>query len=188
MRKRKIDTWKTKMWFHLYTPEILEKKELCLVPANSPDALVGRIATIPVTLLGGNPYSGVFLRFKITSVEGTNANTEWWGIETAQNRISMLVSRRRTSKVEIIYRKPTKDGTPLKTYLYVFTSVKIGSKQKSAIRKITEEILKEYYENKTKDEIMLAILNEEIQRKVEEASKKIAPIRECVCFKCNVIG
>jgi len=186
--RRKIDPWKLKRWFNLYGPECLGRPGICLVPAKEPEDLIGRIATIHHSAIGGSRFSPLFLKFRIKEVNGNNAETDWHSVESTNNEISRYLARRRISKVEVIIRDYTKDNVKLKSYVYVITAVKIGQKQKKAIRKIAEEIIYDYYKNKSKDEIMKAFLDKEIQRKIVEASKKIAPIIDCVLFKCVVLN
>ena len=83
---RRVEGWKAKSWYKVYTPDQLGKYYIGDTISNDPEGVVGRVMQ---TTLGEviNDYSrqNVKMRFRIASVAGDSAYTEFIGHEVTKD-------------------------------------------------------------------------------------------------------
>jgi len=105
---RRVEGWKTKSWYKVYTPDNLGKVYIGDTIANDAENVVGRVMQ---TTLGEitNDYSrqNVKMRFRIASVAGDSAYTEFLGHELTRDYLRSMV-KRRTSRIDCTIPVTTK--------------------------------------------------------------------------------
>ena len=97
---KRVEGWKAKSWFKVYTPENLGKAYIGDTIANEAGGVVGRVMQ---TTLGEitNDFSkqNVKMRFRVANVAGDAAYTEFIGHEVTRDYLRSLV-KRRTSRID----------------------------------------------------------------------------------------
>jgi SSU ribosomal protein S3AE len=137
----KRDPWALKKWFSVYAPPYLGGVFLAEVPASEPQKLLMR--TLEVSLYDITKdisHLPVKLKFQIHRVDGLRASTRFKGLELTRDYIRSLV-RRGTSKVAAITEVRTRDGWVMRVTALAVTTHRIGTAQKSAMRKRMIETL-----------------------------------------------
>jgi len=107
---RRVEGWKAKSWYKVYTPESLGKAYIGDTIAGDPESVVGRIMQ---TTLGEiiNDYSkqNVKMKFRVANVAADSAYTEFVGHELTRDYLRSLV-KRRTTRIDSHVPVLTKDG------------------------------------------------------------------------------
>ena len=112
---RKVkDKWKAKQWYTLVAPKSFNEAVLAESPAESPEAIVGRIATTTMQDLTGDfKLMHVKLHFQVERVNGNRAVTQFAGHSFTSDFVRRLV-RRNHSKITLIVDATTKDGARIR--------------------------------------------------------------------------
>ncbi|MEM1657686.1 MAG: 30S ribosomal protein S3ae [Candidatus Jordarchaeales archaeon] len=186
-KERVKDKWITKKWFTVLAPAYFGNVEIGLTPADSPEKVIGRvIETTLYNITGDFSLIHVKIYFKIISVSGEVAQTEFYGHEFARDYLRSLI-RRGTSKVDGIFDVTTKDGRALRVYPVAFTVNRIKTSQEKAIRKIMEEVVKRKAEQLNYGEFAQEAVLGKIASEIYNLAKKIVPLRKCEIWKTKPI-
>ncbi|HIP16951.1 MAG TPA: 30S ribosomal protein S3ae [Methanothermococcus okinawensis] len=181
------DTWKTKSWYNIYTPQSFGGDLIGQTPANDPSNVIGRVAEVSLKDLT-NDHSKHMVRmyFKIDGVSGNNATTQFVGHDTTREYLKSLIRRRR-SKITTITDVKTKDGYKIRVKAMVLTAVRARDCHKRDIRKKMEEIIRETAKNQTFPEFVQAMLLGGLGSKIFGECKKIFPMKRVEIYKSEVL-
>ena len=77
--QRKLkDRWKGKSWYSLHAPSMFNYAVMAWTPADSPEAVTGRVAEVSLDQLSGNfGQKNYIVRFRVGEVRGPNAFTTY---------------------------------------------------------------------------------------------------------------
>ena len=97
---RRVEGWKAKSWFKVHVPDNLGKAYIGDTIANDAESVVGRIMTATLGEIT-NDYAKqhVKMSFKIATVTGDSAYTEFVGHEVTRDYLRSLV-KRRSSRID----------------------------------------------------------------------------------------
>ncbi|RFA93486.1 30S ribosomal protein S3ae [Pyrobaculum aerophilum] len=183
----KRDPWALKKWFSVYAPSYLGGVFLAEVPANEAQKLLMR--TLEVSLYDITKdisHLPIKLKFQIHRVEGLKALTRFKGLELTRDYIRSLV-RKGTSKVTAITEVKTKDGMVMRITVLGITTHRIGTAQKSAMRKKTIETLVKKAAELDSGQFLKEILEGTLAADLFIVAKKIAPMRKVEIAKIKVL-
>ncbi|AXI25276.1 30S ribosomal protein S3ae [Methanofervidicoccus sp. A16] len=181
------DTWKTKVWYNIYTPQAFGGVLIGQTPANDPARVIGRVAEVSLKDLINDPAKHMIrMYFKINGVSGNNATTQFIGHDTTREYIKSLV-RRRMSKITTIVDVRTKDNYKIRVKAMVLTAYRARDCHKTDIRKKTEEIIRETAKNSTFPEFVQAMLLDELSTKIYQECKKMFPLKKVEIYKSEVL-
>jgi len=183
---RRVEGWKTKSWYKVYTPENLGKAYIGDTIANDAENVVGRVMN---TTLGEitNDYSkqNVKMRFRIASVAGDSAYTEFMGHELTRDYLRSMV-KRRTSRIDCNVPVTTKDGKKVSLTVTCYTLSRANLSQAHAIRgAILEKVRSQASEGDFND-LINGIVTGEISKEVFKTIKEIFPVRRVEIIKSKV--
>jgi small subunit ribosomal protein S3Ae len=158
-------------------PPYFGSVELGGVPADEPQKLVGRV--IDSTLYDiTNDFAHQYLkmRFQITEIDGKTAKTMFKGHEYSRDFLRSLV-RRRTTKVDGLFKVTTKDGYALRVAVSAFTLSRIKTSQEKILRTVMDKIMRQKASALTMDQLAQEIVLGKIASDIYNEAKKIAPLR-----------
>ena len=183
---RRVEGWKTKSWYKVYTPDNLGKVYIGDTIANDAENVVGRVMQ---TTLGEiiNDYAkqNVKMRFRIASVAGDSAYTEFLGHELTRDYLRSMV-KRRTSRIDCHVPITTKDARKVVLTVTCYTLSRANLSQAHAIRgAISEKVLAHAAEGDFND-LINGIVTGEISKEVFKTIKQIFPIRRVEIIKSKV--
>lgn len=183
----KRDPWALKKWFSVYAPSYLGGVFLAEVPASEPQKLLLR--TLEVSLFDITKdlsHLPIKLKFQIRKVDGLKAITRFKGLELTRDYIRSLV-RKGTSKVSAIVEVKTKDGWVMRIAVLAITTHRIGSAQKSAMRKRMFDVLTRKASEMDIGQFLKEVLEGLLTADLFVAGKKIAPLRKVEIAKIKVL-
>lgn len=139
--QRKADTWRSKKWYTITTPEAFDRVEIGETLADDPDKLVGRVMETTLgDIISDFSKQNIKLKFRINGVAGDTATTKFLGHELTRDYMRSLV-KRRTSKIDANIKVTTKDGYTIRVKPSAFTIKRAQSSQIKAIRNLMHEIV-----------------------------------------------
>jgi small subunit ribosomal protein S3Ae len=158
-------------------PPYFGNVELGGIPADEPEKIIGRV--VDSTLYDiTNDFAHQYLkmRFQINEIDGKNAKTMFKGHEYSRDYLRSLV-RRRTTKVDGLFKVTTKDGYTLRVAISAFTLSRIKTSQEKILRSIMDKIIREKASALTMDQLAQEIVLGKIASDIYNDAKKIAPLR-----------
>jgi small subunit ribosomal protein S3Ae len=183
---RRVEGWKAKSWYKVYTPETLGKAYIGDTIANDPESVIGRIMQ---TTLGEiiNDYSrqNVKMKFRVTTVTGDAAYTEFVGHELTRDYMRSLV-KRRTSRIDCHIPVITKDGKKVDLTATCYTLTRANLSQTHAIRGLMAQKISEMAKEGDFNTLLNGIVTGEISKELFKAVKPLFPVRRVEIIKSRV--
>ncbi len=183
---RRVEGWKAKSWYKVYTPDSLGKAYIGDTIANDPENVVGRIMQ---TTLGEiiNDYArqNVKMKFRVANVTGDAAYTEFVGHELTRDYLRSLV-KRRTSRIDCHVPVTTKDGKKVDLTVTCYTLTRANLSQTHAIRGLMARKVQDMAKEGDFNVLLNGIVTGEISKEVFKAVKPLFPVRRVEIIKSKV--
>src|SRR5208283_545443 len=130
---RRVEGWKAKSWFKVYTPDNLGKAYIGDTIANDMETVRGRIMQSTLGEIT-NDYAKQHIKmsFKIAEVTGDAAYTEFVGHEVTRDYLRSLV-KRRSSRVDCHTLVVTKDNKKVRLTISCYTFARANIAQEHAL-------------------------------------------------------
>jgi small subunit ribosomal protein S3Ae len=183
---RRVEGWKAKSWYKVYTPDVLGKVFIGDTIGNDAEGVVGRIMQ---TTLGEiiNDYArqNVKMKFRIANIAGDSAYTEFVGHELTRDYMRSMI-KRRTSRIDCHVPVMTKDGKMMELTVTCFTLTRANLSQVHALRGlITQKVLAAGTELDTNG-LITGMLNGDISKELFKAVKLLFPVRRVEIIKSKI--
>jgi small subunit ribosomal protein S3Ae len=183
---RRVEGWKAKSWYKVYTPDSLGKAYIGDTIANDPENVVGRIMQ---TTLGEiiNDYArqNVKMKFRVENVTGDAAYTEFVGHELTRDYLRSLV-KRRTSRIDCHVPVTTKDGKKVDLTVTCYTLTRANLSQTHAIRGLMAQKAQDMAKEGDFNALLNGIVTGEISKEIFKAVKPLFPVRRVEIIKSKV--
>jgi small subunit ribosomal protein S3Ae len=183
---RRVEGWKAKSWYKVYTPDNLGKAYIGDTIANDPESVVGRIMQ---TTLGEiiNDYSrqNVKMKFRVAKVTGDAAYTEFVGHELSRDYLRSLV-KRRTSRIDTHVPVLTKDGKMVELTVTCYTLTRANLSQTHAIRGLLTSRVLELAKEGDFNALLNGIVTGDISKELFKIVKPLFPVRRVEIIKSKV--
>ncbi len=182
-----VKKWKGKDWFDIVTPAEFGSKIIYQTPSTDPASLIGRNVNVPVSEVTGDRSKYFMqLKFRITSVKGTNAQTIPNGMQCLSEYLSRIV-RKRKDKIEITHIVKTKDGWKVRIKPLLIMTRNVSSSVRTEVRNNINKFLDDHAKKLTLNEIMNEVIKGSFQMKMKKQLSKIYPIRFSEIGKIKVL-
>jgi small subunit ribosomal protein S3Ae len=183
----KRDPWALKKWFSVHAPSYLGGVFIAEVPAAEPQKLLMRTLEVSLyDLTKDISHLPIKLKFQIHKVDGLQAFTRFKGLELTRDYLRSLV-RKGTSKVDAVAGVKTRDGWVMRVTVLAVTTHRIGTAQKSAMRKRMIETLMKKASEMDIGQFLKEALEGVMAADIFVAGKKIAPLRKVELAKIKVL-
>jgi len=183
---RRVEGWKAKSWYKVHVPDNLGKAYIGDTIANDAESVVGRIMQATLGEIT-NDYAKqhVKMSFKITTVTGDAAYTEFVGHEVTRDYLRSLV-KRRSSRVDCHVPLVTKDGKKVQLTISCYTFARANITQEHAIRLVITQAITTQAQAWDLTTLLNGIVSGEISRDLFKAVKTIYPTRRVEVIKSKV--
>ena len=183
---RRVEGWKAKSWYKVYTPDQLGKYYIGDTIAADPDLVVGRVLQATLgEIINDYARQNVKMRFRIASVAGDSAYTEFVGHEVTRDYLRSLV-KRRTTRIDAHIPVTTKDGKNLLLTVTCYTLTRANLSQTHAIRGMITKYVTEQVQNGDINVFLNNIVSGEISKELFKMLKDVFPIRRVEIIKSKV--
>ena len=186
---RKVkDKWKAKEWYKIHAPRMFNEAEIGDTPASDPEFVIGRTAEVTVQDLTGDfTKMHIKLKFKVVSVEGTDAKTAFVGHDLTSDYVRRLTRRKKT-KTDHVVDIVTKDGFTYRIKTMSIAERRIQSSQEDGMRRIIGETLVQIGKEKTLSEIVKTIVSGDLAKDLAKACRVVIPIKRIEVRKSEVLA
>jgi small subunit ribosomal protein S3Ae len=178
MVKKLVKKDKEKQWYAIVAPKMFDGVELGRTPTNDPKTLIGRKVSVNLMTLV-NDFRKYYMKFvfKIVSIEGEKAITEFSESECMRDYISRLVVKW-SRRIDTVQDLVTKDGVNVRVKCIAVIQRRIKSSIKTAVRNEIKESVKSEVERSTLEQLIEGIISDSIKKHVLSNSQKIYPMRK----------
>ena len=185
---RKVkDKWRSKAWFSVMAPDMFNRAKIAETMADTPEGLVGRVAEVTVQELTGDfMRAHIKMSFRIRTIIGTEAHTDFVGHELTSDYIRRMTRRKRT-KTDMAIDVPLKDGFILRVKPMAITEKRIQSAQQTVIRNIMCNLLATRGQNSTIDEFVKLMISGDLAKELSRSAKPIQPMLRVEIRKSEVV-
>jgi small subunit ribosomal protein S3Ae len=183
---RRVEGWKAKSWFKVHVPDNLGKAYIGDTIANDAESAVGRIMTATLgEIMNDYAKQHVKMSFKIATVTGDSAYTEFVGHEVTRDYLRSLV-KRRSSRIDCQVPILTKDGKKVRLTICCYTFARANISQEHAIRNVITATVIAQSAAWDLNTLLNGIVSGEISRDLFKAVKTIYPTRRVEIIKSKV--
>ena len=139
-RKAK-DRWKNKAWYSLHAPAMFNYAVMAWTPADSPEAVTGRVAEVSLDRLSGDfSQKNYIVRFRVGEVRGPNAFTSYDGHRLTSD-YKRALTRRRNTRVDCNFTLTTTDDVRLRLKPILVVDNRIRGSQEKLLRARTTALV-----------------------------------------------
>ena len=183
---RRVEGWKAKGWFKVHVPENLGKAYIGDTIANDPESVIGRIMQATLGEIT-NDYAKqhIKMRFRISSVTGDAAYTEFVGHEVTRDYLRGLIKRRST-RIDCLVPIVTKDQKKVRLTISCYTLARANVGQIHAIRNAITVNVQAQAAAWDLNTLVTVIVNGEISRDLFKVVKLLYPVRRIEVVKSKV--
>ena len=188
MSKAVKDKWRRKEWFDIILPSYFGETKVGETPAEEGESVTGRVFETTLSQITGD-FSQEYIKmyFQVIGVEDRKAKTVFKGHEYLRDYLRSLV-RRRSTKIDGIYRVTTIDGYKIKIIVTAMTATRIKTSQEHAIRAIMKSIVDEKLKTLTFDQLAHELVLGKLASDVYNQAKNITALRHVGVRKSELIA
>jgi len=177
-RYRRVKKGKRKYYITIKAPSVLGGMKLFPVVTTNPDNLIGRnVEVLLADLTGDFKHQFIKVKLKIMNIKDGTAETIYNGHEYFREYERSLIMRG-TSYIKAIRDILTKDGYKYRVRVGVFTTKRITTSRKKAIRRNVFKLLDEWAKRTNNETFIKDMLFGNIDEEIKKVSKKVYPIRD----------
>ena len=186
--RKQRDKWKSKRWYTIRAPRHpWAFKVIGETIAEDEAMLIGRNYEILQNELDGDfSKMHVKVQFRITSVVGGDALTEYIGHEMLKDHIRRQVRRDRC-KVDDTVDIVTEDGFYVRVKPLLISRNRIKGSQKQEMRTLAREVILKTGATTTWIDLQKSSLDGTLEAKIREAVSKIQPVRGVMIRRTQLI-
>ena len=188
MSKAVKDKWRRKEWYDIMLPRYFGETKVGETPAEEDKLLNGRVFETTLAQITGD-FSQEYIKmyFQVTGTEDHKATTVFKGHEYLRDYLRSLV-RRRSTKVDGIYRVTTTDGYKVKVIITALTQIRIKSSQEHEIRALMTGIVEEKAKTLTFDQLAHEMVLGKLASDVYSQAKNVTALRHVGVRKSELIS
>lgn len=168
---------KKKEMVSLISPKVFGETEIAEFPTSDVSNLIGKKATFNMVevIPDSNKYY-TKATFRIKSVDGKKAFTDFDSLELMRDYISRMVVRR-VKRIDLIMDLLTKDGFRIRVKGLATTSRKASSNVEKSVRNKIGEMIEKAVKENDLQVFLNGVLSDEFKRSFIKELRKIYPLR-----------
>ena len=186
--RKQRDKWKSKRWFTIRAPRHpWSFRVIGETIAEDEEQLIGRHYEMMQNELDGDfSKMHVKVQFRISSLVGADALTEYIGHEILKDHIRRQIRRDR-GKIDDTVDVVTEDGFYIRIKPLMISRHRIKGSQKQQMRSLARDIILKAGATSTWVDFQKASLDGTLEAQIREAASKIQPIREVMIRRTQMM-
>ena len=186
--RRVVDKFTLKTWYKIIAPEMFGGEQIAETPSADPEYVVGRtLNTTLMELTGDYKKMHVKITFKVQTVKGDNAITDFNGHEYTRDYLRSMIRRRRT-RIDGIFNVTTKDGARLRCSVIALTPFRCKSSHERGIRQVMQDVIIKRTAKMAFDKHVMDLVTGKMATEIYKRAKKVHPIQNVDVWKSRVLN
>lgn len=175
--KAAIPNWKKKKWYELLAPQIYGEKVLGESLAESPEHIKGKVVTVNLMTLLGNPRKqNISVKLRVEKVEGNKGLTKPIKLGMSHVSVKRLI-RSGKDRVDSSFVAKTKGDTLLRIKPLIITKSCTSNSVKTALRHKAQEVLTTTIATLSLDSVFDSVTRGNLQKDLKDVLDKIYPLK-----------
>ncbi len=186
--RRVVDKFTLKTWYKVIAPEAFGGDQIAETPSADPEYVMGRtLNTTLMDLTGDYKKMHVKITFKVHTVKGDNAITDFNGHEYTRDYLRSMIRRRRT-RIDGIFNVTTKDLARLRCSIIALTPFRCKTSHERGIRQVMVDVITKRAAKMPFDKYVMEIVTGKMATEIYKRAKKIHPIQNVDIWKSRVLN
>ncbi len=176
------------MWYRLHAPSMFNYAVMAHTPANSPEAVNGRVTEVPLEQLTGD-YSqkNFMIKFRVNETRGNNAFTSFDGHRLTSD-YKRALTRRRNSRIDCNLVLKLQDDVQIRIKPIILVDKRIKKSQEKLLRAITHEHIEKNLAKMSLPETLKKIYAGALSKEISATLKTTYPTKRVEISKISVVN
>jgi len=186
VRKKMVDSWKSKAWYQVVAPNFFKAAEIALIPAQDDEHMLNRIIELPMKEITHDfNHMYISVRLRVSEIKGKTAYTKFIGHSLSREYVRTLV-RRRHDVVNAVFSVATKDGLEFRVKILVLAGGKLSAPKKKALYNLLKTEVTNRASNTDSSTLIPDIVFGKVSAELFQKLKKIAALKRVDVLKTRL--
>ncbi len=174
------DKKKKKIWVSILAPKEFKFTEIGETFVEEPSSCIGRFIEQNLMVLSNDPKKQSFnVSFRVNEYKDNALHTEFVGYALQVAQMKRL-TRKQKNKIDDSFVCVTKDNIHVRLKPVLVTKAKVTNSKLTLVRHACREFVTGVSKNLTYDQLMSDVVNNDLQRNIKLAVKKVMPLANCI--------
>ena len=176
------------MWYRLHAPSMFNYTIMAHTPANSPEAVTGRVTEVPLeNLTGDYNQKNFMIKFRVSETRGNNAFTSFDGHRLTSD-YKRALTRRRNSRIDCNFVINLQNEVNIRIKPILLVDKRIKKSQEKLLRAIAHKSINKLLPKLSLSEALKKIYSGELSKEISSALKSTYPTKRVEISKINVLN
>ncbi|MEK6886259.1 MAG: hypothetical protein AABW88_00320 [Nanoarchaeota archaeon] len=172
-----IDTWKTKKWYKILSPQLLGAQQIGETIAVEDSQLIGRTINISLgAVINDMKKQSTNAIFEITKVNAGVAETQIKKLEIVPSSIRRMV-RKGKERIDLSLVCATKDNVIIRIKPFVATRGKVGGSVLTKMTNLLDAVLRVEASKTNYENLIADIIHGKLQKTAKQRLNKLYPVK-----------
>jgi len=187
-RAKVKDKWKGKMWYRLHAPSMFNYAIMAHTPADSPEAVNGRVTEVPLEQLTGDfSQKNFMVKFRINETRGNNAFTSFDGHRLTSD-YKRALTRRKNSRIDCNFIVNLQNDVIIRIKPILMVDKRVKKSQEKMLRSVAHKYVEENLSKLSISETLKKIYSGDLSKEIASILKTTYPTKRVEISKISVIN
>jgi small subunit ribosomal protein S3Ae len=187
-RAKVKDKWKGKMWYRLHAPSMFNYAIMAHTPADSPEAVNGRVTEIPLEQLTGDfSQKNFMVKFRINETRGNNAFTSFDGHRLTSD-YKRALTRRKNSRIDCNFIVNLQNDVIIRIKPILMVDKRVKKSQEKMLRSVAHKYVEENLSKLSISETLKKIYSGDLSKEIASILKTTYPTKRVEISKISVMN
>jgi len=187
-RAKVKDKWKGKMWYRLHAPSMFNYAIMAHTPADSPEAVNGRVTEVPLEQLTGDfSQKNFMVKFRINETRGNNAFTSFDGHRLTSD-YKRALTRRKNSRIDCNFIVNLQNDVIIRIKPILMVDKRVKKSQEKMLRSVAHKYVEENLSKLSISETLKKIYSGDLSKEIASILKTTYPTKRVEISKISVMN
>lgn len=187
-RTKVKDKWKGKMWYRLHAPSMFNYAIMAHTPADSPEAVNGRVTEVPLEQLTGDfSQKNFMVKFRINETRGNNAFTSFDGHRLTSD-YKRALTRRKNSRIDCNFIVNLQNDVIIRIKPILMVDKRVKKSQEKMLRSVAHKYVEENLSKLSISETLKKIYSGDLSKEIASILKTTYPTKRVEISKISVMN
>ena len=187
-RAKVKDKWKSKMWYRLHAPSMFNYAIMAHTPADSPEAVNGRVTEVPLEQLTGDfSQKNFMVKFRINETRGNNAFTSFDGHRLTSD-YKRALTRRKNSRIDCNFIVNLQNDVIIRIKPILMVDKRVKKSQEKMLRSVAHKYVEENLSKLSISETLKKIYSGDLSKEIASILKTTYPTKRVEISKISVMN
>ncbi|RZD33544.1 MAG: hypothetical protein CXT75_11535 [Methanobacteriota archaeon] len=176
------------MWYRLHAPSMFNYAIMAHTPADSPEAVNGRVTEIPLEQLTGDfSQKNFMVKFRINETRGNNAFTSFDGHRLTSD-YKRALTRRKNSRIDCNFIVNLQNDVIIRIKPILMVDKRVKKSQEKMLRSVAHKYVEENLSKLSISETLKKIYSGDLSKEIASILKTTYPTKRVEISKISVMN